>query len=349
MTSRIASYHPFAVVVQNRGFQHLIFWGLSFYILLTLFAYDKEEIERVDWVYTTLFHLTLLPAVYLNLFWLIPKLLRKNYFFAYLMAVIATIGGSIYFHQFVFDYLADRITPGYYFISYYNNWEIARFTGIYLGVSSLLKLSKSWFRVNENEKQLAKLRGEKLDAELHALKTQIDPHFLFNSLNTLYSLAIESDAKTPEYIMKLSENLRYILYECSEKQIPVEKEIRFIENYLSLQRLRSDRGNLFKLTCRNLNPDLQVAPLMFIPFIENAFKHGDKKKKIHIVLRQEGQKLQFQVENYKSMTRKVKFGSGGIGIANTRKRLRNLYPKKHELIIDDGKEKFCIHLELQLV
>ena len=334
--------------VQKRANQHLLFWSTSFYVLLTLFAYDKENLERVDWVYTALFHFTLFPPVYLNLLIFIPVFLKRHRFFLYFAVLVLMLLISIYFHQFTFDYLADCLFPGYYFISYYDNWEVARFTGIYLVLTSLLKLSKSWFQVNENQKVLTRLKGEKLDAELRALKAQIDPHFLFNALNTLYSLSIESHPQTPDYILKLSENLRYILYECGEDRVRLERELHFMENYLAIQKIRMADGNQINLVQQNLNPEAKIAPLLFLPIIENIFKHGDTTAPVRIALEMQGGILHFRSGNKLRAAPPIPTEAGGIGLFNVRKRLQNLYPGRHQLETSEKKDEFYVHLQLQL-
>ena len=135
-------------------------------------------------------------------------------------------------------------------------------------------LSKYWFELLESKKILAESEKEKFQNELKALKAQVNPHFLFNSLNTIYSLALNNAKDTPSVILKLSNVLRYMIYESNERLVNLEKELDFISNYIELQKLRIHNPNLVEFLIEGEVTDQQVAPLIFIVFIENAFKHG---------------------------------------------------------------------------
>lgn len=334
-------------LLRNRVLQHLLFWSLSFYILLRFFAYE-EAISRADLVYTVLFHLSLLTAVYVNLLWLIPIFLKQGKYLLYILFFLFTLFAGIWLNQFTFNQLADRLFPGYYFISYYEWKDIAQFMLIYLFATTLLKLSKAWFWVNEAEHLLKKLQSENLDAELRALKSQIDPHFLFNSLNSLYALALDGDVRTPEAILKLSHNMRYMLYECNTEQVPLEKEIEYIRNYLDLQRLRSSNSQDVKFEVNIHHGRQPIAPLLFIPFVENAFKHGNLDS-IHIQLDTNQKSLQFSVKNEKRVLQpELTQHYSGIGLQNIRRRLALLYPNHHQLNFRDEATEFFISLQIQL-
>lgn len=334
-------------LLRNRALQHVLFWSLSFYILLRYFAYT-ENITNADIVYTVLFHISLITAVYLNLFIWIPYFLKQGKYILYLVLFVVTLCLGIWLNQLTFNYITDWLFPDYYFISYYEWKDLAQFILIYLSTSTLLKLSKAWFWMNETEHRLQQLEREKLDAELRALKSQIDPHFLFNSLNSLYSLALDGDLRTPEAILKLSHNMRYMLYECNTSQVPLEKEIEYIRNYLDLQRLRSDdkRAILFKMSINN--EQHPVAPLLFIPFIENAFKHGNGKP-IDIQLNTNNNVLYFSVKNEKRpLQPEIQEKQSGIGLKNIRRRLELLYPNRYQLAVEDSENQFFIHLQINL-
>ena len=197
------------------------------------------------------------------------------------------------------------------------------------------------------------MEKEKLDTELTALKGQIDPHFFFNSLNNLYSLALDQDKRTADGILKLSQNMRYILYDCRADRVPLEKEIEHIQNYLELQRLRLKPDANIHLSLEGEFSDTQVAPLLFIPFIENGFKHGlrggDQNAYINISFQLVNHSLIFKTENNKAEKDEwLDQEHKGIGIMNTRRRLELLYPEKHELQIIDGVKHFSVMLKLEL-
>ena len=338
---------------QLRLVQHLAFWGLSFYILARHFAYE-QEIQPVDLVYTFLFHLSLWFTVYANLFILIPRLLQARRFVFYALAVSALLAAGAYFNILTFDHLADWLFPGYYFISYFEVSEIAQYHIVYLAVSTLLKLSKGWFEAQQQQKRISRLEKEKTEAELKALKAQVDPHFLFNSLNNLYSFALEGSPKVPEAILRLSGCMRYMLYDCSSRQVPLEKELEYIQNYIDLQRLRLGEAPQIELTIEGSYEGIEAPPLLFIPFVENAFKHGMKGDNqaafVRILFRIGERSIFFNIENDiappdEYLARK----DGGIGLENVKKRLMLLFPNHHELIINEDGKVFSVTLRINNV
>lgn len=334
-------------LLRNRALQHALFWSLSFYILLRHFAYS-EELTRADWVYTVLFHLSLLIVVYLNLLLLIPRLLQNGRYAWYVLGWLATLALGVWLNELTFSTLADWLFPGFYFISYFEWRDLAQYMLVYLAATTLLKLSKAWFWLREAEHKLKQLQSEKLDAELSALKSQIEPHFLLNNLNSIYALSLDRDTRTPEAILKLAHNLRYMLYECNADRVQLGKEITYIQNYLDLQRLRSKQLHEAIFETEIADEKISIAPLLFIPFIENAFKHG-KTGSIRISLRADMQKLDFSTLNTKKQQQpELKDQHQGIGLQNVRRRLELLYPGHYQLEIDDQEEHFKVKLKLQL-
>lgn len=335
-------------LLRNRAVQHVLFWSLSFYILLRFFAY-AESITKADIVYTLLFHISLMTVVYLNLFLWIPYFLKQGKYLLYLLFFAITLAVGIWLNQATFNYIGDWLFPDYYFISYYEWKDLSQFMLIYLSATTLLKLSKAWFWLNEAEHRLKQLQSEKLDAELRALKSQIDPHFLFNSLNSLYSLALDGDVRTPEAILKLSHNMRYMLYECNVPQVSLEKEIEYIRNYLDLQRLRSNHHREICFETSVENEHLSIAPLLFIPFIENAFKHSNNDV-INIRLETMNKILHFSVKNTKRAHQpELNQHESGIGLQNIQRRLELLYPNQHQLTISNEKKYFSIYMQIIFV
>ena len=341
-------------LVRNKVLQHTLFWGLSYFILYRLFAYSKE-VTLTDLLYAFLFHFSIWIAVYINLLLLIPRLLKPQQYHLYIPLLGITLLFGAVINTWTFNYLSDWLFPGYYFISYYDFNEILQFILVYLVITTLIKLSKGWFQLNEKERKISRLQREKLDAELKALKTQIDPHFLFNSLNNLYSLALDSDSRTPDVILKLAESMRYMLYECGDKFVPLEKELQYLKNYLELQQLRTDLKSKIRFEVKGEVRDQQVPPLLFIPFVENAFKHGIKGSNeaayTNIQFEIKPDLLRFKAENNKEEKSKtlIKKTAGGIGLNNIKRRLEILYPNKHQLQIVDGIQHFSVDLKLELL
>ena len=313
----------------------------------------NNELTRIDYIYNGLFHLTLLPGIYINLFLLIPKVLGKNNYFLYLIFMMLTIIISSAFNILFFEHLVDYVLPGYYFISYYEFYDIAQFFIAYIGLTTLLKLSKAWFQLSASEKKLSIVEKEKLDAELRALKSQINPHFLFNSLNNLYALSLKGDQQTSAFILKLSEVMRYMIYESNGNFVLLKNELNFIKNYVDLQKLRSDTRAHISFRISGKVRQQKIAPLLFIPFIENSFKHGIKGKTgqtyVNIDLEVNDNELLLKVENNKGSVDEVETGHfKGIGLNNVRKRLTLIYPEKHHLTICDRNEVFSVQLKLIL-
>jgi sensor histidine kinase YesM len=338
-------------IIRNQFLQHLIFWGVSYVILLRLFAYE-EQLYASDYIYSFLFHLSLLLVVYANLRLLIPQFLEKKRYIIFIISLLILFCFGILLNELTFNHLSDWLFPDYYFISYYTYFEIGQFIGSYLVISMLFKFSKAWFEINEKEQLINKLAKEKMESELEGLKAQVQPHFLFNNLNSIYALAIDQDERTPDVILALSDNLRYILYECIQPKVPLSKEIEFIERFLKLQKLRLAEEQAVQWNIIGNVEHKTLAPLLFLPFLENAFKHGKASTQhpVKIQLLAENEKISFSIQN--QIRRKddnLPENEGGIGLSNIKKRLAILYPEKYELKIqEDNNNNFIVHLSITI-
>lgn len=332
--------------------QHLAFWVLSYYVFLQLFKTGARP-EKIDYIYTALFHATLLPAVYLNLLWLFPKLANLRRWPLYLLAVLVLIAAFTWLTNIFFEDWSKYILPDYFFISYFTVWEISLFYVVYLSVTCLLKLSKSWFAISELQRRLLATEKEKVQIELKALKAQINPHFFFNTLNGIYSMSLARDERLPASVLQLSQLMRYFLYESGADLVPLEKEWQMFQDYLALQKLRS-AGNLdLQQEVEGEIRDQQIAPLLLVTFLENAFKHGapvsNRSSYIRIQLRVKENDFNFHIENTKGQIDDVEPGHWkGMGLENVRRRLSLLYPGKHTLDIRETNDQFIVHLHLQL-
>lgn len=339
-------------IIQNRVMQHTLFWLLSFFVLLNIFAYG-DNLIKADYIYATLFHIPLVLVVYFNLRFLLPKFLSKKRYWFYFILIVPTLSMIAWFSQFMFERLVDYIFPGYFFISYFEFQDYALFILIYLSVSTLLKMSKGWFELMETQQQLNQLKEENLNTELRALKSQINPHFLFNSLNSIYSLSLDNDVVTPKIILKLSELLRFMLYETSEEKVDLEKEIHHLENYIDLQKLRVSEKAAIHFEKEGDFEDLKIAPLLLLPLVENGFKHGIKgdveNAFIVIFSKIENSEFTFSVKNNKGIVDEVEDDKyRGIGLKNVKRRLSLLYPEKHDLKIEADEKTFLVSLRIQL-
>lgn len=338
-------------LLQNRVLQHTLFWCLSYYYLLYFFSPGSPQ--KIDLIYTAVFHLPLLAGVYINLGVLIPRLLRKKRYVAFTLSLMALIGLTTALNIFLFNKVVDYLFPGYFFISYYGFSELLRFSFIYIGLTTLIKLSGGWFKLLESENRLIRLQNEKADTELLFLKTQINPHFLFNSLNSIYSLSLKKDEKVPATLLKLAEVMRYMIYESDGDFVPLENEINYLKNYIALQQLRNSGKAAVTFEVSG-NPDQhRVAPFMFIVFVENGFKHGveagSHEAFIHVNIDIQAKILQLRVENTKGTVDETENDAfRGLGLDNVKRRLELLYPRRHSLVIKDEPTLYTVHLRLDL-
>ncbi|GAA6767459.1 hypothetical protein AAFH68_34080 [Flavobacterium sp. CGRL1] len=189
--------------------------------------------------------------------------------------------------------------------------------------------------------------------ELKILKNQLNPHFLFNTLNNLYTLTLKKDEKAPEVIAKLSEILDFVLYRCNDDYVSIEKEILLIDNYIALEKLRYGVNRLDILFSQEIQESNKISPLIILTFIENAFKHGvineTEKAIIRLHLESKKQQIIFSIENTKPQnTFSETSDKSKIGLINVRKQLDLLYPKKHQLEIDESQTKYTVKLCLSI-
>jgi sensor histidine kinase YesM len=338
-------------IARNSMVQHVLFWGLSWYILLNMFA-GSSSFQKIDFIYTTIFLISLIIPVELNLLLFIPRFLNRKRYAIYgsLFCLCLFLFGL--FNQFLFNSLIDQIMPGYYFISYYSYFDILKFFLVFLVITTLLHLSKEWFELNEARQRMILLEKEKTDAELKALSNQVNPHFLFNSLNVLYSLAIKKAQETPEAIIKLSDILRYVIYESNRETVELHSEIKLINNFIDLQQFRTSPDADIKFIREVENEKLPIAPMFFLPFVENCYKHGIKgdvgKTFIKIELIQRGNEIEFFIENNKGTSGEPDENqSGGVGLNNIRNRLELIYPKNHTFEVEDGENLFSVKLKIK--
>jgi sensor histidine kinase YesM len=339
--------HPILRIIQ-----HLAFWVLSFILFLQLFKTGSQP-EKIDYIYTALFQLSLIPAVYINLEWLLPKLgLRKTILPYTIFLAIVIILFSWINYKFFADW-SSNLLPNYFFISYFTIKEIIFFFTAYIIITSLLKLSKSWFWVSELEKELLEKEKQKAEIELKALKGQINPHFFFNTLNSIYSMALDKDERLPGTVLQLSDLMRYFLYESKDNFVPLQKELAVANNYIALQKIRSGKQLSVQINKDGEVGEQKIAPLLLITFLENAFKHGAKGSSentfIRLDIKMEKNKLSFVVENNKGIIDEVNTGEyNGLGLENVKRQLELLYPGKHLLNIQDQPDRFSVALQLSL-
>jgi len=328
----------------NKYLQHTFFWGLSFLVLANA-QKISIELKRIDLIYTAIFHLPILIAVYINLQLLFPCFLEKGKYLLYTLTLSLLIAFGAVFYLILFDNWVDHILKGYYFIAYYGFRDISIFLISYISLTSLLHLARGWFK-------LQKIQAEQNKAELKALQSQINPHFLFNSLNSIYSLSLKDSPETPEKIIQLSDLLRHAIYECDSDFISLEKEISMLKNYIDLQNLRTLKKNQIQIKITGDIKNKKIAPMLILPFVENSYKHGIKSGAenafVKIEINIAGNRLNILIQNNKGKSVSSTLEHKGIGIKNVKKRLVLLYPKKHELKISETEQTFKVYLQLEM-
>lgn len=214
-------------------------------------------------------------------------------------------------------------------------------------VGTCIVLMQEWLKIEQKKDEI---EHEKINTELSFLKSQVNPHFFFNTLNNIYSLAVVGSEQTAPSIMKLSSIMRYILTETQSNQVPLQNEIDFITNFIDLQSVRLTNKVKVNFKAEGDIEAAQIAPLIFIPFIENAFKYGISTKEettIDIQLVSTNTKLSFSVRN--TIVKTIKGDTTGIGINNVKRRLELLYPDKHNLQVEEINNQFIVHLDIELV
>src|SRR6188474_2633708 len=220
---------------------------------------------------------------------------------------------------------------------------------IVLGIALMIKFVKRWWQKQKETEFLAK---EKTKAELQLLKAQVHPHFLFNTLNNIYFFTLTNSTQAPVMIKKLSGMLHYILNECNQPLVPLEKEIKMIRDYMALEKIRYAEQMQMTIDIDDNHKGKMIAPLLLIPFVENSFKHGASKMitqpwvKLYIYI--ENNRLHFTIRNSKPPTQEPIAAKGNIGLKNVKKRLELLYPGTHELDIVSEPDSYAVHLILQL-
>ena len=260
---------------------------------------DKEDVAVFveyfvkDFLYVVVFHLSIIGAVYFNLNFLLVRYLNKSKFVNYLLGIIILLPGAAIVNYSIFNFVIDKLFPNLYYISYFKFWELILIFKVYLIVSILVFLVKQYVDMLIEKREAAR-------NELSALKAQINPHFLFNNLNTIYSMASQKDERTADVVLKLSDFLRYVLYDTSSETIPLEKEIEIIRTYIELQkeRVNSEITEVI-LTTEGDFSDADISPLLLLPLAENCFKHGIGKNTstIQIAISYDKGKLMFTTEN----------------------------------------------------
>ena len=324
MNNNFVKKHSTQIIV------HLLFWML--FIFVSLFVFSKYYWEENPFLqYVSI----LVLIVYGNNQILLPYFIKKKWYiiYAFVFMLISLLATQLYCNVFaqcgcslkkcLSDYLWQTLTP-------------------------LIFFSFIWmlFRYKEKQDEVEQVKQEHLKMELQFLKSQINPHVLFNNLNTIYAYSIEKPSETPDLILKLSDNLKHVLYESNAEKIPLSKEVSFIDNYIDFQKIRTEGTKQIVYTKPLQLLKYTIAPLLLITIIENAFKYSKVNTTIRIAIEIKDGVLECVCKNkYDKYQKNIK---EGIGLVNLKKRLDLLYKDNYELNITKG-EEFTAHLRIDML
>lgn len=335
---------------------HLVFWLVFISFFAIVYGSFEEQYARQFQIQLT-DAIVQVPLVYIALYYLMPKLLFKDRYGAFSIYLILLVFAFSIGSWMVYIYIQHPLfwsNDGY--VPELWNWgKIFKATSkIYPVVilAIVIKWFKYWY---QDQKRTQQLEQEKLQAELKFLKAQVHPHFLFNTLNNLYALTLKQSKDASEVVLKLSDLLDYMLYECNADWVPLKKEIKLVEDYISLEKIRYGTRLEVSFDIRGEVDQSMIAPMMILPFVENSFKHGVSgeldQSWVGIDLTVKGESLTLKVENSKSKNgeHEDRFDyKQGIGLKNVKRRLDLLYTDKFDLNILDSEESFLVVLKLNL-
>lgn len=293
--------------------------------------------------------LLLVPIAYFTSLVLVPRLFMKKRYWQFALSVVVI--------SFVWPplpiYLGNVIDVEFFGAGPEDLDEPFDSAGAFvmmviMGITTLVNMT---YRSVRQQGKVDKMENERLATELSLLRNQISPHFFFNTLNNLYALSLEQSQETPKVILKLSEMMRYTIYECNDTHVPISKEIKYLENYIDLQQIRHHRKANIEFLRYLGDKDVEICPLVLIVFLENAFKHGvdgaEGEAFVKLQLETSHNMLRFRIENSMTPPRSLD-EPGGIGLENARRRLDLVYGNQYSLEVTEANKIFCVDLTIDL-
>jgi two-component system, LytTR family, sensor kinase len=329
---------------------HCAFWIL--FILNSILTYDSEYLHKYGFLSIgfkqATFYLVVICVFYLNYAYLIPRYLAERRYYSYAAGIIALEALALtlfILHAWFLDwyfssgdfFVKDRISGLPY---------LAFQTFFYIVVAIGTRFTRDWFRYHQLRRELEE---EKLKSELSLLGYQLNPHFLFNSLNNIYSLTMKNSAHVPDAILRLSDLMRYSLAVSTKSLVPLDEEIAYLHSFIELRKLQLVKPDLVTFSITGRTDEVELPPMLLIPFVENAFKHGDiysQDAYISIRLDLLEDMLIFVVEN--KVLEGPKDVTKGIGLENVRRRIELMYPGRHTLDIQPGTSSFRAKFQLKV-
>ena len=337
-----------SVLFANKWIYHLVFWIL-YYLFICAAIYTSYDIRNLTfYIQLSTFMPISAALVYINIYLLIPRLLARKKYFFYAVSLILALLVMAFAEQLLKNLYTK---PEGSFFSYTAGLGFKRVfsetVGLFYltGFTTGIKLSKDWI---QNQQLMKEKEKQYLETELNFLKTQIHPHFFFNTLNNLYSLTLKKSDQAPEVVLKLSSLMSYMLYESNASKVSLTKEITYLQNYLDLEKLRFGQRLIVLFEMEGEIDEVSIPPLILILFVENSFKHGVKnnihKILIEISLKVEGAFLLFSIKN--PIGENILKENTGIGLKNARRRLELLYGNNYELDISEKDNEFMVTLKM---
>ncbi|MDP9047385.1 MAG: histidine kinase [Bacteroidota bacterium] len=338
-------YSPafFDTILKNRLLQHVVFWLVIVTYLTIGFKHTTATIGRT--LHDVLWYLPgLIFLVYSFLYFLIPFYLVKRKFLWFFTGLILIV--SVIYITYMDTQLFGRI-PTFSDMRIFARSVFLNFSICSIAIA--IKFFKYWYLEKEAKQQAERAN---LTSQLQLLKSQVHPHFLFNTLNNLYSLTLEHSAEAPSVVLQLSTLLRYMLYECDTNEILLEKEIEIINNYIKLEQIRYGKRLDISVNYTGDITGKMIAPLLLLPFFENCFKHGTSEQLeqcwISVDINVSGDDFNMKLTNSKHITDTASTNTGGIGLENVKKRLDLLYKAAHLLKLTPEEETYTVSLNIKL-
>lgn len=337
----------FSKIIQSHIVKHSLFWVVSFTLLLLFFT-REGDIKQIDIVYTFLFHIPLITGV--TIYWIGLRLFRKEGIQYTVLSAFFSLLTILILYPISFKLIGDWLFPDYFLIASYDWTEMGGIGLIYIMITSLLFIAEQWSDQQSELIKMAQLEEEAKKAELKALRSQINPHFLFNALNLIYSEAVKKSDQSPVLILKLSDILRYVLEKAEKERVFLQDEVQYIADYIDLQTARMNNPDQVVFHTIGNFENHEIAPLLLLNFVENSFVHSDlsERPEIRIEITVENGILNFTCSNKKRNTLNQKESGVGLGIQNSKRRLDLTYPDKYSLQIKDSGNRFFVQLKIEL-
>ncbi len=327
------------------SFKELLFQVVLHVVVFVFYSFDRNDPQIKP--YQVAFFLNYTVAAFIINYFLLPRFLYKKLYIRFVIYFTLIIAIVIFLEEAVIEQIYFPDTRGRRFVGvFFSLW------GVLPVITVLCGFKFAWDALGI-QKEVEDLKNTLKESELQFLKSQINPHFLFNNLNNLYAYAIENSPKTLEIILNLSAVLRYMLYDCKARYVPLSKEIEQLENFIDLSKLQLEERGEVQFTTQNIRPGYQIAPLILMVFVENAFKHSASSQTDEILIEidlqlTESGTLHFICKNTFLPQSNTASLSSGIGLENVKKRLQLLYPKAHELRITSGENQYEVDLFVDL-